>query len=285
MPASNYSGIPVGGAVWMPDSTDTIAFGSMVYALRAKPIAGLSTPCEELVCATTGSSTCLGPNMDYWQVGTLTANPSWGSTAVVAIAGCLGVAQDPLASVERCGPKWNAATGNLHLDVVTIDGAQLAGAANDSGLLTVQAAQLSPGLESLQGEGGVTTISFGSEGDAQAIAQLSSEGDLGPSSPYSLTLPASIGAYGQVGFGVAAVGAEAGSSGTLWMSLAEAEQLVSPAQNPTSYYAGGPFLVAIVGDPAAPHAFGTAGTGGTGSGGYDGKGLHVLVLPVGGSTP
>jgi hypothetical protein len=278
MPASNYSGIPVGGAVWLPDAYTPPIVDSIVYAVRAKPIAGQTNPCDQLICASPGSGSCLMPNADYWQVGPLSSAAVLpGATTVVAVAGCLG-ADDPLATVERCGPTWNAATGNLHLDVVAIADGQ-ANAANDAGVLTVQAAQLSPGLESLQGEGGATTISFGSQADAQAFAQLAHEDDLGPASPFSLTLPGAIGAYGQLGFAVGVTGAEAGSSGYLWMSLAEAEQLVSPAQDPSAYYAGGPFLVAVLGDPAAPHAFGV------GDGGYDGKGLHVLVLPVGGSSP
>jgi hypothetical protein len=278
MPASNYSGIPVGGAVWLPDAFTPPIVDSMVYALRAKPIAGQTYPCDRLICATPGSSWCLMQNDDYWQVGPLPSTAvRAGATTVVAVAGCLG-ADDPLASVERCGPTWKAATGNLHLDVVAIPDSPGNGA-NDAGVLTVQAAQLSPGLESLQGEGGATTISFGSQADAQAVVQLAHEGDLGPSPPFLLTLPGAIGAYGQLGFAVDVTGAEAGSSGYLWMSLAQAEQLVNPAQDPSAYYAGGPFLVAVLGDPAAPHAFGD------GDGGYDGKGLHMLVVPVGPPSP
>ena len=60
------------------------------------------------------------------------------------------------------------------------------------------------------------------------------------------------------------------------MSLAQAQQLVSPTQDPSGYYgAGGTYVVAVLGDPNAPHAFAPAGDGG-----YDGTGLHVLLLPA-----
>jgi hypothetical protein len=278
MPASNYAGIPVGGAVWLGNASDPLQIvGSDVYALRAKLIAGESTSCNDLVCTPGSGPNCRMLNADYWRVGTFPAGAlQVGTTNIVAVAGCLG-ADDPLASVDRCGPTWNAATGNLHLDVLPVPYA----GPSVTAMLTLQAAQLSPGLQSLQGDAGVTAISFGTaaQANAQPIAQLTQEGDLLPIPAVSLMLPSGLAVFGQLGFGVDVQGVEAGASGHLWMSLAEAQQLVSPAQDPNTYYGGGPYVVAVVGDPAAPHAFGT------GDGGYDGKGLHVLVLPVGQPSP
>jgi len=59
------------------------------------------------------------------------------------------------------------------------------------------------------------------------------------------------------------------------MSLADSQQLVNPTEDPTQFF-GQPrtYLVAVLGDPNAPHAFAPV----TGDGGYDGKGLHVLVV-------
>ncbi len=277
MPASNYAGIAVGGAVWLADA-GYAAGGGVVYAVRAKPIAGTTTRCDELIC--TGGSNCLMQNADYWSLGTLSAGDFRpGATTLVAVSGCLGV-DDPLASVDRCGSTWDAATGNLHLDVVTVDGA----GSNDAGAWSVQAAQLSPGLQAMQGDAGATAVWFGpnvgapgSEGDAQAVAQLAREGALGPAAPVPLVLPGGSAGLGELGFAVSVTGLDAGSPGQLWMSLTEALELVDPSQDPTTYYAGGPFVVAVLGEPGAPHAF-AADTDG---GGYDGTGLHVLVLPVG----
>jgi hypothetical protein len=281
MPASNYAGIPVGGAVWLSETDLPLPiFDQTIYAVRAKLIADIAptATCDNLICAQ-GGTNCLMPNADYWPVGFISpGNLRPGGTNIVAVAGCLG-ADDPLASVERCGQTWNPATGNLHLDVVPVAGA-IGGTFADAGTaLTVQAAQLSPGLQSLEGEAGAAVISFGSQGDASPLADLVQEGDLLPQLPVAVVLQGGLAAYGQLGFGVDVPGAAAGSPGHLWMSLAQAQQLVSPAQDPSVYYAGGPYVVAVVGDPNAPHAFSG------GDGGYDGKGLHVLVLPTTGQAP
>jgi hypothetical protein len=276
MPASNYAGIPVGGAVWLTDAAGVGALLSgQVYAIRAKVIADPSLSaftCNDFVCTSLGNGKhCLSPNLDYWSLGPV-GSLQLGAPNVVAIAGCLG-ADDPLASTDRCGPTWTAATGNLHVEVVPVASA---GAAH-AGLL-VQAAQLSPGLQALAGDGGAAVVSFGAQGGTQApVAQLAQEGALQPSLPAMVTLPGGLSAFGQVGFGVdVADGADASAAGHLWMSLAQAQQLVSPAQDPAAYYGGGgTYVVAVLGDPNAPHAFATDSDGG-----YDGKGLHVLLLPT-----
>jgi hypothetical protein len=271
MPASNYAGIPVGGAVWLADAGAPIG-GSEVYAVRARLIAGATTPCSQLICSGTN---CLTENNDFWHVGTLSPDSLRpGATTVVAVSGCEND-DDPLASVDRCGSTWNPAMGNLRLDVLTVDSASY----GDAGLLNVQAAQLSPGLLSMQGDAGLTTVSFGSNVDAaaaQPIAQLAQEGEVEPAAPVPLSLPGNAAAFGQLGFAVGVTGVDAGSSANLWMSLTEALQLVDPSQDPTRYYAGGQFVVAVLGEPGAPHAFAS-----NGDGVYDGTGLHILVLPLG----
>jgi hypothetical protein len=269
MPASNYPGIPVGGAIWLADATNpSRQLGGDVYAVRAKPIAGQPTTCDMLVC--NGASSCLMPNADYWPVGTLADLPL-GATTLVAIAGCLG-ADDPLASVARCGPTWDPAKGNLHLDFVHVSSA-----ASDGGVLLVQATQLSPALQSLQGEAGAATLSFGPQNAAQSpVAQLTQEGVLVPAVPTAIPLPSALSSFGDVGFAVDVTGADASTAGHLWMSLAQAQELVNPTQDPAGYYgAGGTYVVAVLGDPNAPHAFASGGDGG-----YDGTGLHVLLLPA-----
>jgi hypothetical protein len=273
MPASNYPGIPVGGAAWLTDAANLGKWQltGRLYAVRAKVIAGKTTPCDMLLC--TGSSTCLTPSFDYWPVGTL-PSPTPGVTTLVAIAGCLG-AVDPLASVGRCGSTWDPVKGNLHLDVAQV--ATFSNGSPDAGSLLVQAAQLSPALQSLQGDAGAATVSFGPENDAQSlVAQLPQEGDLLPLVPMPIALPAALPSFGDMGFAVDVTGADASSAAHLWMSLAQAQELVSPTQNPVGYYgAGGTYVIAVLGDPNAPHAFAPQTDGG-----YDGTGLHVLLLPA-----
>jgi hypothetical protein len=278
MPASNYAGIPVGGAVWAdPTATQALATGGYtLYALRAKPIADSTTPCHELVCSGTGSG-CLMPNADYWRVGALTPGQlRTGATNVVAIGGCLPLFDDPSASGARCGPTWSTASGNLHVDTISFYDT-LAG---DGGPLMVQAAQLSPGLAALEGAG-ATTLSFGTQDGGQIeVARLHDEGDVEPLSPMPLMLPTTASPFDDVGFAVDVVGADAGAAGHVWMSLAQAQELVLPQEDPTTYYRlGGTYVVAVLGDPNAPHAYSAGGMP------YDGTGLHLLVLPAASGAP
>jgi hypothetical protein len=105
-----------------------------------------------------------------------------------------------------------------------------------------------------------------------ALATLTGEGDL--SAATALLFDAGLAGYGQLGFAVDVTGSD-GGAGHLWMSLADSQQLVDPTVDPTQFF-GQPrtYLVAVLGDPNAPHAFAPV----TGDAGYDGKGLHVLVI-------
>jgi hypothetical protein len=277
MPASNYSGIPVGGAVWLTDPVQVSSvFQATIYALRAKPLAhDATTTCQQLICPQ-GGQKCLIPNLDYWSIGTIPpAALQTGATNIVAVSGCRG-GDDATANAARCGASWSAATGNLHMEVVSVPAAVDPGGAG----FLVQATQLSPGLQALQGVGGTTSVSFGADtSGAQPIAQFTEEGELLPSLPASVSLPAGPATFGQLGFAVDVQGVDAANGAHLWMSLANAQELVSPSQDPTTYFgARGTYVVAILGDPnAPPFASGDAG--------YDGTGLHLLVLPTAQATP
>ena len=88
--------------------------------------------------------------------------------------------------------------------------------------------------------------------------------------PFHLPFAGDLASFGTLGFSVDVVGAN-GGIGHVWMSLAQAQQLVDPTQDPTLFF-GHPqtYLVAVLGDPQATH-FGSSGT-------YDGTGLHLLVV-------
>ena len=276
MPASNYAGIPVGGAAAPTDPALAATLSSTqgtLYAIDAKLLAAENLgqiACGSLVCA--AGSECLRENTQYWMVGPI--GPFSPGVTVVAIAGCLASVLDPLASTDRCGATWTAVQGNLHADVLPLGA--LPASSDGGGPLLVQAAQLSPGMQALGG----ATVSFGPAGASQQlVAQLSNEGDLLPELPSALELPSGLAAFGTLGFAVDAPGTDAGP-GHLWMSLAQTLELVNPAVDPAAYYAGGPYLVAVMGDPNAPYAFAA-----NEDGGYSGIGLHVLVLPTAQSSP
>ncbi|HEY3821174.1 MAG TPA: hypothetical protein VGL81_28610 [Polyangiaceae bacterium] len=280
MPGSNYPGVPLGGVAAMSDATSLVGDGITLYALDAENLArieqGQTAPqstCDLLVCGSASNQPppCLRYNLDYWPVATIAAGTGVVTARdnVVALSGCLPGALDPNASTTLCGPSWSASSGNLHADVL-----QLSPSSTTTGsLLSLQAAQLSPALAALEGDGGTALVSFGAD-DADAaipVAILHGEGDL--AAPTGVPLDAGLVGYGQLGFTVDVPGA--GGAGQLWMSLAESQQLIDPTVDPTLFF-GQPrtYLVAVLGDPNAPHAFAPV----TGDAGYDGKGLHVLVV-------
>jgi len=272
MPASNYPGVPAGGASILRDASALTGGNLTVYALNARILAWLeeanpSAPpsCAQVACS--GSGDCLGPG-NYFALPPIALQPS--VFQVVALAGCLPTALDSAASTARCGTGWNATTGNLHADVVTVSPSSPSLAE-----LNVQAVQLSPGLASQ----GAAQVSLGpATGPQTPIATLTAEGQLQPAMPATVAVGSDLSVFGQIGVGVDVAGAGAGSAGHLWMSLAQAQSLVDPAADPTQYFGqSATYVVAVVGDPAAPHAFDTGADGG-----YDGTGLHALVLPAAG---
>jgi hypothetical protein len=270
MPASNYAGIPIGGAAWLDGtrSATLVSQGATLYAVNASELGMTDPPCDQLKLTCSAGATC-------WRVGSIVADPLHADQVyVAAIEGCLGAMLDPNANQARCGLDWDRGNGNLHLDMLVIPNSN---SPPDGGVWSIQAAQLSPGLASLIGDAGTTLVTYGTDAgsDAGAFAQLSGEGTIAPPLPAMLTAP-SMAQFDQLGFAVAVQGVDAGSAGQLWMSLAQAAQLVAPTQDPNVYYRStGTYLVAILGDPNGVHAFDAP----TDAGLYNGSGLHVLVLP------
>jgi hypothetical protein len=275
MPGSNYPGVPLGGVAPMSDATP-LASAFQLYAIDALNLARIEqnqpTPylCSDLICGpgTNQASPCLRYNFDYWPTTTSAPGLQAGTNNVVTLSGCLPGALDPAASTTLCGASWTALSGNLNTQVLQLGSTQATGSQ-----LAVQTAQLSPALAALMGDGGSAVVSFGTQGEADAstVATLQAEGLL--AAPSVVSVGAGLAAYGQLGFAVDVQGFD-GGAGHLWMSLAEAQQLVDPTQDPTLFF-GQPrtYLVAVLGDPNAPHAFASGGDAG-----YDGKGLHVLVV-------
>jgi hypothetical protein len=262
----------------MSDATSLAGGGVILYAVDAENLAridqGHSPPytCDKLVCGQGLNLTppCLRYNLDYWPVASASgAGVLQDTDNVVALSGCLPAALDPAATVARCGADWTDVGGNLHADVLQL----VPGGTSAAGFLAVQAAQLSPGLAQLLGSDAGAVVSFGAEdgGSTLPVATVSTEGTLAPSLPQTVHVGTGLASYASLGFAVDVPGLD-GGAGHVWMSLDDALQLVDPTQDPTQFF-GAPrtYLVAVLGDPNAPHAF-TPGAP------YDGKGLHLLVL-------
>ncbi|MGD0528880.1 MAG: hypothetical protein ABSE49_27325 [Polyangiaceae bacterium] len=276
-PGTNYPGIPLGGVASMSDAS-ALTGPLTLYAIDAWNLAKLeanqTTPytCDELVCGPppNTSTSCLRYNLDYWPLPGTVAGLQTAASNVVVLGGCLPAALDPNASTTACGATWTALSGNLGAEVL-----QLQNSVVPEGGLAVQPAQLSPALTAFLGDGGAAVVSFGAQGaaDASVVATLQAEGVI--AAPSLVSVGTGLSAYGQLGFAVDVPGFD-GGAGHLWMSLAESQSLVDPTQDPALFF-GQPrtYLLAVIGDPNATHAFGSGGDAG-----YDGKGLHVLVVPA-----
>jgi|SRR5579859_3296541 len=269
MPASNYPGIPPGGAAAIVDAPSVrVAAMTTLYAFDSKYLEqqeilnGVTYTCDELVCSPTSPWKL---NTWCWQLPLPSTGLQPETDNVITVAGCFASFTDPAASTTRCGSDWDAVNGNLHAELT-----HLTATAADSGLLLVQAAQLSAGLGALLGDAGAAQVAFGAAdaGDASvAVASLNGEGHV--AAAHAVTLGSNLASYGNLGFSVDVPGDDSGA-GHVWMSLAQAQQLVDPTQDPTLYYGlPRPYVLAVLGDPVAPHAL-TAG--------YDGHGLHLLVV-------
>lgn len=279
MPASNYPGVPVGGAAPLADASSMLGGDLTVYAIDARAVANAE---QGLNCSGSNQCSCyemlkkngaVDPTaihqMSVIPFGTITQ----GATVVLWVRGCLGTAGDPQASVQRCGADWTAnGTGNLRMDAVSIPG-NFVPSPDAGAVFAVQAAQLSPALAVLAGDAGAV-VSFGAQGDpdASVVATLGAPDQIQPAAPQQVAASIPLASYGQLGFAVDVAG-DGGAH--LWMSLAQSLDLVDPTQDPSQYFAQPTsYLVTVIGDPAG------APPGGNPDAAYDGTGLHLLVLPL-----
>jgi hypothetical protein len=270
MPESNYPGIPLGGAVVLADAS-ALEAGVALVAIRARPLAelgndlqGKAYTCQEL----------LGPpRIDSFALGDI-AIPSHLPT-LVAIGGCGPVVFSPGATNQACGASWDNAHGNLHAEVLSITPSN-----GSAGTLGFQVAQLSPALGDLIADGGAPAqVWFGSAATPSGgtlIATVAGEGEVAPMTPQSVLFDGSAASYDGLGFQLQLPNGD-GGSGLPFLSLLQAMQLADPIADPAAYYgASGTYVVALVGDPAAPPPFASSADGGV----YDGTGLHFVVVPA-----
>jgi hypothetical protein len=249
MPASNYAGIPQGGAAMLANAdqlTMTTAGTFDLYVLDAASVYqselnGGPHLCDELACDGGGNDHCVLKG-NYAKIAGVTALTP-GSPYVLAVT---DTAVQPM---------------------------QLGTANTFAGVLQVQAAQLAGAL-------GPVTVSFGAaaagDGGAEAGFQtiLQMPADVEPPAPVPVTYKQDEAAFASQGFAVDMTATDGGAV-HLWMSLAQSLSLVAPTQDPSHYFEQRtPFVVAVIGDPSAvPYPGSDAGT-------YDGTGLHLLVLPT-----
>ncbi|MGH7296835.1 MAG: hypothetical protein ACRELB_17990, partial [Polyangiaceae bacterium] len=121
----------------------------------------------------------------------------------------------------------------------------------------------------------VASVTYGPQdgADASLVGTLGVEGQTAIPTTVSL---GTLADFGRLGFAVGVPGDDGGTHVALWMSLAQSQQLVDPAEDPSVFY-GAPrtYLLAVLGDPGAASPAATSGDAG-----YDGTGLHLLLVPT-----
>jgi hypothetical protein len=283
MPASNFAGVPLGGTALLSDATSLIDPGGRpmsLYAIRAIQLQNYHLPdtaCAKLFPASMKSA--LQPNTDYFDLGTVSIER--GASNIIVVDGCFGAGLSPTASTTSCGPSWDGGStaGNLSVQSLVVGSSS----AGDGGGPFVQLAQLSPGLAELLPEGGTATVSLATlgadggsgTGSVQTIAQVSAEGQVFPYAPVALTIGGGLSSYANVGLrlDVAATGGGDAGALSLFLTLAQIQELADPTADPRVFYgAGGTYLLGIVGDPKGVPPFTVTPEGGT----YDGTGLHFV---------
>jgi hypothetical protein len=225
MPASNYAGIPTGGAVWA--SADLLAQlaqgGVQLWGVLAREVADralndASTACDDLVCNAPG---CADANA-WWPLGQASAGAA--ATTVIGIEGPESLEQIQLG-IAPSPP------------------------AHD---LAFQTVLLSPKLASLVADGGAVFVTYTLEdAGAEAGATVDLSG-LVPPPPIVVPGPTTVNDSNAQGFSVDIEAADGGLTQHLWMSLAQSQDLVDPSLDPTVYYDASLLVPAMVGLGAVP---------------------------------
>jgi hypothetical protein len=287
LPESNLVGIDVGTAVRLPARPELLgkAFVFPEEKLRSLyPVFGGSGPsCQDLFDGSVKQYAVA--------VGEVTENLSSGVHALV-LGGCLPLGDDPVASTDRCGADWNAASGNLKLTTLSL----MAYARTGDTRLSVQLVQLSPALQR-NAEGRALGLAFGPlEAGAPApfVEGAVPFGKAVPNPPATLDYAAAdIESYATSGVFVTLGGAvddagsplpsEAGADASVVrqvvvaQSLAEIQKRSAPRSLPSDWFsAASSYVVLSVGD-TDPRL---------GDGGPDSdprRALHLLAIPL--ATP
>ena len=282
LPESNLVGVDVGTAVRLPARPETLGTAFVVPEERLRslyPVFGGSGPsCGDVL---------EGVKAYAVNVGVVDADLSRGVHALV-LTGCLPQASDAVASVDRCGPDWTAAAGNLKLTTLSLMAYARAGDTR----LSVQLVQLSPALQRMA-QGRALGVAFGPlEAGAPTpfVEGAVPFGEAVPNPPAILDYAAAdIESYATSGVFVTLGGAvdDAGAplpgdasvarQVVVSQSLAEIQKRSAPRSLPADWFsAASSYVVLSVGD-TDPRLQ---------DGGADGdprRALHLLAIPL--ATP
>ncbi len=255
--------LPPGGGAILPDLGDLSQQAVTPYVFVASKIPS-STTCDQLV-------TLLTANIDYYPLPTIKIKTfATGETFMVALTGCLATALDALADTTTCGADYNAAKGNLALQIFQLDriigntqrfGAQLAHVATPAdGVWSAQfgATQIGAALHPFDG------------GADEIIVDHTTLFTLSPTAAASLAMPT----VDSTSLLVTALNPDGGASpaqSSIPLPLVY-EATTGKATGENAYFAPGVnYTFVFLGDPRQP----TTLDGGA----FNGYSLHALAFP------
>lgn len=271
MPQANYPGVPVGGALAMPEVLTFDAAPYLVpYAIDASAVLNdvdtnpNERRCPQMICTRTG---CLGA-AQYVELPAIDTRELGEANTLLALVGCRDGETDP----ARCGGDGKGGAAPLRLVPL-----RLPAPTATAGSLTVHLAQLAPGLA-------VTDVHARAGGDA--VGQVSREIqylEIATDSPLTIPLPQSISGYGTTTLGVTyrtSAELDGGAETDFGSTLELVQRLSSPLDLPDEYFERpSAFVLLLVGDPAPSVPQLHAEDGGLNRD-FTGRGLHFVALPI-----
>ncbi len=271
MPLSNYPGVPSGAGVELVDLPASARGTVVPYVVDARRVwhDWATDGCDALF----EHPRDFRENVEYFALPPITLHE--GATAVLVVSGCVPALFDKKASAARCGATYDEAKGNLTATLTP-----LAMASPKSDAMSVHFAQLSASA-------GAVRASFGTlAADAGAIALTDGQAYLAdPAAPVDVPLPHDD-AGALLRYSTEGVTVEAADDGGVLLAtdLATIQRLSSPSDVPSTFFARGAYLFALVGDATDPDRQLTLPDGGANPT-FDGTGLHVIAVPLGDGAP
>lgn len=304
MPRTNYPGVAPGNGADV-DGVEALVGAGVVtpYVVNARQLS-VRADWRDKSCAWLFSqpSQDFVKNVDYIPLAPLdSAALAPGRTTVLVVSGCRPIALSSAASAARCGDDYDDARGNVRGSTLVVRDAP---ASAPTLAMNAQFVQLAPALGAtarvhaavapLTADGLDASSTADSGGDAQSppyptVPLGAGQRYLEP--PTSVTPIPFLGAadasdlspFFTTGLSVTRDPVEDGGDGSvrvaLVMDFEAIARISSPTSLPSTYFANGNYLFALVGDPTDP-AKQLKLTDGGANAAFDGTGLHVVAIPV-----